>query len=101
MSRFNSEAAEDVLEAIRLGSSIEVAAAHANLPLQTVRDWYAGGTPAKDEFRAQVDKARATLEMLAVGHVRRNMDENPAAAMQIAERVKGEAEFERLRELTT
>jgi hypothetical protein len=101
MSRFDRKRADDFLVAVRAGASNEVASAHAELPLETIRDWLRSGTPSKAEFRQQVDKARADLELLAIGNVRRNMSDDPNAAMWMAEKARNEKEFERLRELTT
>jgi hypothetical protein len=101
MSRFDRKRADDFLVAVRAGASNEVASAHAELKLDTIRDWLRAGTPAKAEFRQAVDKARSDLELLAIGHLRRNMTEEPQAAMWMAEKARNETEYERLRELTT
>lgn len=98
--RFDSAAADRFLVAVRAGASNEVAAAHAQLSLDDVRAWLAGRSKATEEFRLEVDKARADLELLAVGQVRRQMSEDPNAAQWIAEKVRTETEFERLRRLT-
>jgi cell division protein FtsB len=101
MTRFNAEKADEFLEAVRVGSSNEVAAAHAGLPVATVREWLRGGTPAKDRFRVDVEKARATLEVLAIGAIRRRVNDDQGAAQYIADKARNETEFERLRALTT
>jgi head-tail adaptor len=101
MSRFDRKIADEFLKAVRMGASNEVAAAYADVGLDRIRSWLRGTTKATASFRAEVDKARSDLEMLAVGHVRRNMQEDTAAAQWIAEKAKNETEFERLRELTT
>jgi hypothetical protein len=101
MSRFDRKRADDFLVAVRAGASNEVASAHAEIPLETVRDWLRGSTTPKAEFRQQVDKARSDLELLAIGQVRRNMSDDAQAAMWMAEKARNETEFERLRELTT
>jgi hypothetical protein len=101
MLRFDAKKAGDFLVAVRAGASNEVASAHAELPLETIRDWLRGGTPAKAEFRQQVDKGRSDLELLAIGHLRRAMSEDSNAAQWMAEKARNEKEFERLRELTT
>jgi hypothetical protein len=101
MARFDRKRADDFLVAVRAGASNEVASAHAELALATIRDWLRSGTPAKAEFRQQVDKARSDLELLAIGHLRRNMADEPQAAQWMAEKARNETEYERLRELTT
>ncbi len=101
MTRFDKTAASRFLVAVRAGASNAVAAQHADVPLNAARDWLRGGTPVKDEFRSDVRKARSDLELVAVGHVRGRMAEDPAAAMWVADKVQGDAEFERLRDLTT
>jgi hypothetical protein len=101
MSRFDRKRADDFLVAVRAGASNEVASAHAEVPLETIRDWLRGGTEPKAEFRQQVDKARSDLELLAIGHLRRNMADDAQAAQWMAEKARNETEFERLRELTT
>ncbi len=101
MSRFDSTAADRYLVAVRAGASNEVAAAHAELDLAVVRVWLNGSSKATASFVRDVNKARADLELLAVGQVRRQMTEDPTAAQWIAEKVKTETEFERLRRLTT
>jgi hypothetical protein len=99
--RFDSTIAATFLVAIRAGASNEIAAQHTGVDLEVVREWLRGGTPAKDQFRMDVEKARADLELLAVGTVRRQMGEDKGAAQWLAEKVRGDAELERLRELTT
>jgi hypothetical protein len=101
MPRFDQQRADDFLVAVRAGASNEVASAHAEVPLETIRDWLRSQTPAKAKFRQQVDKARSDLELLAIGHLRRNMSDDPQAAQWMAEKARNETEFERLRELTT
>jgi hypothetical protein len=99
--RFNQEIADEFLLAIRAGASNEVAANHAETPIELIREWLKGGTPAKEKFRMDVDKARSDIELLAVGHVRRRMTDDPQAAQWVADKVRGDAELERLRRLTT
>lgn len=99
--RFDRAIADTFLVAVRAGATNDVAAAHAGVDLAVVRKWLRGGTPKTYEFRKAVDKARADLELLAVGTLRRSMSEDGSAAMYIAELARGESEFERLRALTT
>jgi hypothetical protein len=106
MSRFDQHTADTLLVAVRAGASTEVAAMHAGIPTHTAYDWLAGGTPAKDKFKRDVDKARADLELLAVGTVRRAMSsDDPREATEagkwVAEMAWTERRFDRLRELTT
>jgi hypothetical protein len=98
---YDQSAADKFLTAVRAGASNDVAAAHAGLDVRDVREWLRGPTPETILFRRDVDKARADLELLAVGTVRRHMVDNPELSERMAERVRSEAEFERLRELTT
>jgi hypothetical protein len=102
MPRFDKLIANQVLVAVRAGASNELAAQHAGVPVSTVRAWLAKNKP----FREDVEKARADLELLALGTVRRAMTDaagepNPAVAQWLAERAHGDAELERLRALTT
>lgn len=99
--RFDRATADKFLVAVRAGASNEVAAHHAEVALGTLREWLRGRTAATAAFRTEVDKARADLELLAIGQVRRNMGDDYQAAQYIAEKARNEAEFERLRELTT
>jgi head-tail adaptor len=101
MARFDRKKADDFLVAVRAGASNEVASAHAELALETVRDWLRGGSSTKAGFRLEVDKARSDLELLEIGHLRRNMADDVQAAQWMAEKARNEKEFERLRELTT
>jgi hypothetical protein len=102
MTRFDRPTANAVLVAVRAGASNELAAQHAGIPVSTVRDWL---TRRKD-FRLEVEKARADLELLAIGTVRRALTDkdgepNSGVAQWLAERAHGDAELERLRALTT
>jgi transposase len=102
MVRFHKPTADQVLLAVRAGASNELAAQHAGIPVSTVRDWL----NRRPEFKGDVEKARADLELLAIGTVRRGLtdkDGEPVAgvAQWLAERTHGDAELERLRALTT
>jgi hypothetical protein len=97
MTRFDSKKADAFLVAVRAGASNENAATHADVPITAVRDWIR----RRPDFRRDVAKARADLELFAVGTVRRNIGEDQKAAMWFAEKARGDAELERLRELTT
>jgi head-tail adaptor len=101
MPRFDKPTAEKFLVAIRAGASNENAAQHAEIPLATIREWLKGDTKTTAAFRRDVEKARADLELLAIGTVRRNMAENDQNAKWLADKVRGDAELERLRSLTT
>lgn len=98
---FHKPTADRYLVAIRAGASSEVAAAHAGVDVDTVRAWQLGSSTAEQQFDLDVKKARADLELLAVGSVRRVIGEDRAAAMWLAERMHGDSELERLRRLTT
>jgi hypothetical protein len=102
MKRFDKAAVEPFLVAVRAGASNELAAQHAGLPVTQVREWLKTNT----QFAKDVDKARADLELLAIGTVRRGLTDkdglpNASVAQWLAERVHGDAELERLRDLTT
>lgn len=99
--RFDQPTAERFLVAVRAGASNEIAAQHAEVPLTAIRAWLAGGSKTKDKFKVDVEKARADLELLAVGTVRRGMSDDKSSAMWVADKVRGDAEIERLRSLTT
>lgn len=99
--RFDKTLADRVLIAVRAGASNEVAAVHAGTEVAIIRDWLKGGTAGKDEFKAAAGKARADLQLLAIGSIRRNVTDDTAAAMYIAQSIQGDAELERLRDLTT
>jgi hypothetical protein len=99
--RFDSSQADQFLVAVRAGASNDTAAAHAGVPLDVVRAWLRGDTEEEAAFRRDVEKARADLELLAVGTVRRGVVDDTGSAKWVAEYVAGQREFERLRELTT
>jgi hypothetical protein len=104
--RFDKSAADDFLVAVRAGASNEVASQHAGVDYQVVRQWLRGATKATEGFRRDVEKARSDLQLLGIGIVRRaaNLDPdrpNVTAATWLAEKAAGDAELERLRELTT
>jgi hypothetical protein len=100
-ARFDSNAAHDFLIAVRAGVVDEIAAKHAGTPIATIRDWLRGETQATAKFKRDVEKARADLQLLAVGHLRRQIGEDKGAAMFIAQSVAADVELSRLRELTT
>jgi transposase len=102
MVRFHKPTADQVLVAVRAGASNELAAQHAGIPISVVREWLG----RNKQFRKDIEKARADLELLAIGTVRRGLtdkDGEPVAsvAQWLAERTHGDAELERLRTLTT
>jgi hypothetical protein len=102
MSRLDQSTANAVLVAVRAGASNELAAQHAGIDVSVVRGWL----EEDDKFRQDVEKARADLELLAIGTVRRALTDkdgepNAAVAQWLAERAHGDAELERLRALTT
>lgn len=99
--RFNAQIAKVALVAIRAGASDENAAGHAGVDLAALRDWLRGDTAATEQFRRDVEKARADLELLAVGSMRRTIQEDKGAALYFAERLHGDRELARLRDLTT
>jgi hypothetical protein len=99
--KFDTTAAASYLVAVRAGVNDDIAALHAGVSLDTIRSWLRGGSPAKDKFRKDAEKARADLQLLAVGHLRRQIGEDRGAAMFIAQAVQGDLELQRLRELTT
>jgi transposase len=101
MSRFDQTIADRFLVAIRAGASDDVAANHAGVELATVRGWMDSGTGKGAKLLIDVRKARADLELLLVGTVRRLSAEDANNAKWLAERVRGDAELERLRQLTT
>jgi hypothetical protein len=87
MPPFDPEVADKFLTAIRAGASNDVAALHSGVNLETVRDWLRGDTPVEQQFKADHDKARADLEIFAVGQIRQRVSEDQHAAMWFAERV--------------
>lgn len=95
--RYDQKTADTFLTAVRAGASNEIAAQHAGVDVDVVRGWF----KKRNGFRRDVEKARADLELLAVGQVRRNMGDDKQAAMWLAEKARGDAELERLRDLTT
>jgi hypothetical protein len=99
--RFDRAAADRFLVAVRAGVRDEVAAMHAGVSVSTVKHWLKGDTKATADFTATVNKARADLQLLAVGHIRRSMGEDKGAAQFIAATVSADMELARLRELTT
>jgi hypothetical protein len=104
--KFDPAKANDVLVAVRAGASNDLAARHAGVDVLVLRQWMKGETKATAAFREQVDQARADLSLLGVGIVRRaaNLDPdkpNVSAATWLAEKAAGDAELDRLRELTT
>jgi hypothetical protein len=104
--RFDKQIADTFLVAVRAGASNEAAAHHAGVPVDVTREWMLGKTAATAAFRRDVEKARADLQLLGVGIVRRaaNLDPdrpNVSAAQWLAEKAAGDAELDRLRELTT
>jgi hypothetical protein len=94
---YDDTIADAFLTAVKAGASNEVAAAHAQIPLQVALEWIR----ENDDFKARLDKARADLEIFAIGQVRQRVTDDKAAAMWFAERLHGDSELERLRELTT
>jgi hypothetical protein len=99
--RFDKGASEQFLVAVRAGARDEAAADHAGVPIETVREWLLGTTAQTAAFKKAVDKARADLELLAIGVVRREVVDDKSAAMWMAERVAADRELDRLRRLTT
>lgn len=73
---------------------------HAGLELEVVRQWLRGETEATKKFAAAVNKARADLHLLAVGQLRRNMVDDKAAALYLAQSMEADLELQRLRDLT-
>ena len=99
-SRFDQNVADTFLIAVRAGAGDEVAAMHAGVDLAVARDWLRADTPATKKFAASVNKARADLHLLAVGQLRRNMVDDKAAALYLAQSMEADLELQRLRDLT-
>jgi hypothetical protein len=100
--RFDKSAADRYLAAVRAGVSEDVAAMHAEIPVKTARDWMRGDRTSTRAFAAAVDKARADLQLLAIGQIRLKMSEGDrGAAAFVAQSVAADQELKRLRELTT
>jgi hypothetical protein len=74
---------------------------YAEVSLTTIRDWLRGETKTTAQFKKDVEKARADLQLLAVGNLRRVIGEDKGAAMYVAQSVAASVELDRLRELTT
>jgi hypothetical protein len=94
---YNEAQATTIVTAVAAGASNQLAAHHVGIPLPDLYAWM----DEKPEFAARIDRARADLELLAIGSIRRNVSEDPKAAQWVAERTYGDAELERLRQLTT
>lgn len=58
-SKLNAQVLEKVVVAVRIGASVEQAAAHAGVQKQTLYDWLSGDTPEQLELQAAVEKAKA------------------------------------------
>lgn len=99
--KFDQAIADTFLVAARAGANDEVCALHAGVDPLVAIDWARGGTKAKDEFAAALRKARADLQLLAVGVIRRSVTDDVGAARYLADTMAGELELQRLRELTT
>lgn len=91
----NHELRQTIISVLRTGASIADAARFAGVPSYQVRKWYARGkgmyegkpaTPSYKQFAAEVDKARASAKVLALGTL--------TAAIQSRHRVKvGETRY--------
>jgi RPA family protein len=93
--------AEKFLEAIRAGARKDVAAQYAGVTEEIVDRWLALTSKQGKEFARAFMQARSDLALLAIGHVRRNIAEDKAAAIWFAERLAADSEYERLKALTT
>lgn len=98
---FDQDIASEILTATKAGASPEVAAAYADIDVVTARRWMKDPSPAARKWARSIEKARADLQLLAVGSLRRNVQEDPQAARYLAEKMGSDMELERLRELTT
>jgi hypothetical protein len=94
---FEQAIADEILVAVKAGTSLAVAAAHADVGPEVPLQWL----EENEEFAQAVRKARADLSLLAVGIMRREMKDNPKSAQYLAETIQADMELERLRALTT
>ncbi|CAB4198340.1 hypothetical protein UFOVP1313_70 [uncultured Caudovirales phage] len=99
-TRFDKAAADRFLVAVRAGAPDEIAAMHAEVQSETIKTWLRGDTEATAKFAGTVKKARADLHLLAISQVRRNVGEDRASALYVAQSMEADLELQRLRELT-
>lgn len=89
--KLTEELARRILEALRVGNSLEVAAHHAGISRSTLQRWLSLGREEEAEpryrsFAEQVRRARADAEYYAVAVLRRAMSEDWRAALAYLER---------------
>lgn len=97
MAEYSSERAAAFVTAIKLGAEELVAAHHADAELRDIRRW----ERERPAFKAEVQRARSELGLMASGRVVRASADTWNAAAFVAAQTAADVHLARLRELTT